>query len=124
MHTPDWRTALAELCRVSGRLVVLDYPSALSFAALQAFERRALYAVGFRTEPYRVFTDAEIKRALAARGFRVRGSDRHFVLPIALHKAVGSQRFTVAVERALAGVGLLTLFGSPVTLAAERCGSS
>jgi hypothetical protein len=37
---------------------------------------------------------------------------------------VGSARFTSGVEAALAQVGLLRLFGSPVTIVAERCGSS
>jgi hypothetical protein len=43
------------------------------------------------------------------------------VLPIALHKALGSRGFTVAVEKALAAVGLLRLLGSPVTVVAVRC---
>jgi hypothetical protein len=51
----------------------------------------------------------------------VRTVHRHFVLPIALHKAVGSRRFTVAVEGWLERLGLLRLFGSPVTVVAERC---
>jgi hypothetical protein len=41
-----------------------------------------------------------------------------------LHKAVGSPGFTVASERALAAIGLARLFGSPVTIVAERCASS
>jgi hypothetical protein len=43
------------------------------------------------------------------------------VLPIAFHKAVGSRRFTQWSERLLERIGLLKLFGSPVTLVAERC---
>ena len=34
MHVPDWRTALSELCRVSRRRVVFDYPALGSAAAL------------------------------------------------------------------------------------------
>jgi hypothetical protein len=44
-------------------------------------------------------------------------------LPIALHKAIGSRRFTISTERLLDRAGLLKLFGSPVTLVAERCAS-
>jgi hypothetical protein len=43
------------------------------------------------------------------------------VLPIALHKAIGSQRFTIKLERMLDRLGLLKLFGSPITVVAERC---
>jgi hypothetical protein len=45
------------------------------------------------------------------------------VLPIALHKLIGSRSFTTAVERVLAAAGILRLVGSPVTILAERCES-
>jgi 2-polyprenyl-3-methyl-5-hydroxy-6-metoxy-1,4-benzoquinol methylase len=124
MHTPQWRICLGELCRVADRLVVIDYPSRASVAWLQAAARRALRLLGRRTEAYRVFSDREIAGALARHGFQVRSRHRQFVLPIALHKAVGSRRFTAASESLLNRLGLLSLFGSPVTLVAERCARS
>lgn len=124
MHTPDWRRSLAELCRVADQVVIFDYPSAASAALLQSLARRLLHAAGGRTEAYRVFMQGEIARALAASGFRVRSIHRQFVLPIQLHKAIGSRRFTESSERLLARVGLLRGFGSPVTVCAERCASS
>jgi len=45
---------------------------------------------------------------------------RQFVMPIALHKAIGSRRFTEQSEQWLARLGLLRLFGSPVTVYAQR----
>jgi 2-polyprenyl-3-methyl-5-hydroxy-6-metoxy-1,4-benzoquinol methylase len=124
MHTPQWRVCLGELCRVADRLVVIDYPSRASIARLQAVARRAASLLGVRTEAYRVFSDREVTEVLARRGFQVRARHRQFVLPIALHKAVGSRRFTVASESLLKRIGLLSLFGSPVTLVAERCARS
>lgn len=124
MHTPEWRRCIAELCRVADRIVILDYPSAFSLAAAQAAWRRVLQRAGVRTEAYRVFTDRAVQRELEAAGFTVRSLHRQFVLPIALHKAIGSRRFTKAAEGALDRVGLLRLVGSPVTLVAERCASS
>ncbi|HEX5475573.1 MAG TPA: class I SAM-dependent methyltransferase [Vicinamibacterales bacterium] len=120
MHTPDWRQCVAELCRVSRRRVVLDYPAAISAAALQAAGRHVAARMGRRTEPYRVFTDRAIRDALARHGFHIVGTHRQFVLPIALHKLADSRRSTIAVERALAAVGLLRWLGSPVTVVAER----
>jgi SAM-dependent methyltransferase len=124
MHTARWRVSVAELCRVAERLVVVDYPSAYSVALFQAMARRALHAAGVRTEPYRVFTPRAIADAFAGCGFRVRSVHRQFVLPIALHKAIGSRRFTMASEALLRRAGLLKLFGSPVTVVAERCATS
>jgi len=124
MHTPDWRRCVAELCRVADRFVIVDYPSAVSFASLESAARRVAHAIGSRTEPYRVFRPAGIAEVLAGNGFQVRSTHRLFVLPIALHKVIGSVRFTERIEAVLQRIGLLRLFGSPITIVAERCGSS
>lgn len=124
MHTPDWRQCLAQLCRVSDERVVFDYPAALSAAALQAAGRHLLARAGRRVEAYRVMRGAAIREALCASGFRVERVHKQFVLPVALHKAVGSRAWTRAVEGALAAVGLRRLFGSPVTVVAVRCDPS
>jgi len=121
MHTPDWRTCLRELCRVSRRRVVFDYPSAWSLAALQAGARRVVSAVGGRTEAYRVLGRGAVAAALASAGFRIADEHRQFVLPIAFHKLIASRTFTTSVEGALGRVGLLGVFGTPVTVVAERC---
>ena len=121
MHTPDWRRCLAELCRVAGDRVVFDYPSALSAAALQAGWRSAAAAAGRPVEAYRVLRASDVRREVARAGFRIERVHRQFVLPIALHKALGSRRLTTGLERLLAALGLLRLFGSPVTVVAVRC---
>jgi ubiquinone/menaquinone biosynthesis C-methylase UbiE len=123
MHTPDWRRSLAELCRVARSRVVFDYPALVSAAAVQALGRRVAHALGAEVEAYRVFSDAAVRAALAANGFRVAGAHRQFALPIALHKRVNSVEFTSRVERALSRAGITALAGSPVTIAAERCAS-
>jgi ubiquinone/menaquinone biosynthesis C-methylase UbiE len=121
MHTPQWKRCVAELCRVAERLVIVDYPSATSVALFESLTRRVTHAMGANTEPYRVFTHGAITEAFDRNGFRIRSVHRQFVLPIALHKAIGSRRFTRATERVLDHAGLLKPFGSPVTLVAERC---
>ena len=123
MHTPDWRRALAELCRVANGRVVFDYPALCSMAALQSAARRVAHTAGVRTEPYRVFSDRAIRDALDDSGFRVVRTHRQFVLPIALHKQLGKASATRAVEGTLRRAGLTGLFGSPVTVLAERCAS-
>ncbi len=120
MHTLDWRQCVAELCRVAGWRVVVDFPARASFAALESGGRRLANALGARTEAYRVIAERDVERAFRASGFRVVMVRRQFVLPIALHKAIGRATVTRAVEGALRGAGLLRLLGSPVTLVAER----
>ncbi len=123
MHTPDWGRSLRELCRVADGKVVFDYPARSSVAAVEAVGRRAVLWFMPRIEAYRVFSSRSIRAALTEEGFRVTGEHRQFVLPIALHKRIGSEAWTRRVEGVLARAWLLRLFGSPVTVAAERCAS-
>ncbi len=122
MHTPDWRQCLGELCRVARHRVVFDYPALCSAAAVQAAVRHVAAAFGSRTEAYRVFRAGAIDSELAGHGYSVVARHRQFVLPIAVHKAIGSRSFTTGLERVLAALGLLRLFGSPVTVVATRAG--
>jgi ubiquinone/menaquinone biosynthesis C-methylase UbiE len=121
MHAPDWRKVMGELCRVAERLVIFDYPAASSVALFESLSRRAVYAMGVRTEAYRVISDRAIRQALDRSGFRVRSVHRQFVLPITFHRIIGSRRFTSKLEDVLDRLGLLKRFGSPVTIVAERC---
>jgi ubiquinone/menaquinone biosynthesis C-methylase UbiE len=120
MHVPDWRTALSELCRVTRYRIVFDYPALGSVAALHAMWRGAALKMGRHVEAYRVFRTAEVARELHLHGFHIAATHKQFVLPIALHKSVGSAAFTRSAERTLARAGMLRLAGSPVTIAAER----
>ena len=60
---------------------------------------------------------------LEANGFRVPGEHRQFVLPIAFHKRLTYEAATRRIEKALSRAGLTRVFGSPVTVVAERCAS-
>ena len=123
MHVPDWRQSLSELCRVADRRLVFDYPAMASTASLQAVWRRIAMQAGRPVEAYRVFRSGDVARELRRQGFQIAASHKQFVLPIALHKSIGSPGFTKTVEGSLAAVGMLRLAGSPVTVAAERCAS-
>jgi ubiquinone/menaquinone biosynthesis C-methylase UbiE len=120
MHTPRWRQCVGELCRVASHGVIVDYPSAVSTALAQSIIRKLLHPLGLSSEPYRVFTDGQIRHEFERHGFRITSIHKQFVLPIAVHKTIGSRRFTEVSESWLARLGLLRLFGSPVTVYAER----
>ena len=120
MHAIDWRRCVAELCRVSRWRVVVDFPSRRSFAALESAARLAAKRAGRQVEAYRVIGTAEVEEAFRANGFRVVLVRPQFVLPIAVHKRIGSRALTESVERALARLGLLRALGSPITMVGER----
>ena len=120
MHTPDWRASLGQLCRVASDRVVFDYPSLYSAAAIQAAVRRITRRFDASVEAYRVFAPSAVAAVLDAQGFRVAGEHRQFVLPIALHKRIGSVAWTTRIEGALERAGVMRRLGSPVTVAAQR----
>lgn len=111
----DWQQCLAEACRVADRLVIFDYPSTMSIAWVHATIRRAL-----RLERYRVLRRLDVDLTLRRLQFRIRSVHRQYVLPMWMHRAIGSRRFTALVEELFDRVGLLKLFGTPVTVCAER----
>lgn len=120
MHTPDWSRCVGELCRVARKRVVVDFPSLSSLAAVESAARHLKRAAGRPVEAYRVMSERSVVAAFESHGYRVVHVHRQFVLPIALHKAIGSLAFTRGIERVLAAVGFLWLAGSPVTMVAER----
>jgi 2-polyprenyl-3-methyl-5-hydroxy-6-metoxy-1,4-benzoquinol methylase len=120
MHTPDWRQCIGELCRVTRQRIIIDYPALRSVAAVQALGRRVKQATGGKTEAYRVFSHRAIAATFAEHGFKIVRVHRLFTLPIAIHKTIGSRAFTERIEALGERVGLLRLFGSPVTILAER----
>ncbi len=121
MHVPDWRKALSEICRVARRRVILDVPPSSSLAALSPPMRRATERLGLRdVQAYRTFRLSRLTEDLSAEGFRVVEVHREFVVPLAVHRLIGSRRFSEAVEGALARFGLARRFGAPATIFCER----
>jgi SAM-dependent methyltransferase len=119
-HVARWRDLVAELCRVSRRLVVLDYPSSRSlnvfaergFAAKKRFEGN--------TRPFTLFSPREIRAALESLRFAVTASRPQFFWPMVLHRMLGSRAAARALEAPAGWLGLTRLAGSPVILRAER----
>ena len=111
----DWRQCLAEACRVADRLVIFDYPSATSVALIHATIRRLLGRRG-----YQVMSRRAVEQALGRARFRIRSVHRQYVMPMWFHRAIGSRHFTAWFEDRLDRLGVLKLFGSPVTICAER----
>ena len=65
MHAIDWRTCVAELCRVARWRVVVDFPSSSSAAALESGARRIAKSLGRHVEAYRVIAERDVLAALA-----------------------------------------------------------
>jgi SAM-dependent methyltransferase len=121
-HVERWRELVAELCRLAGQAVIVDYPTARSANAVSGALFGLKQKVEGDTRPFLVFRDAEIEAALAASGFAPTARRPQFFIPMALHRGLGLAPFSRAVEAAARGAGLTRALGSPVILRAERHG--
>lgn len=121
-HIDPWARFVAELCRVAGHVVIVDYASRRS---VNVWAER-LFVIKQRVEgdtrPYRVFDPTEIEAAFRDQGFRVAGRAPQFLFPMAFHRWLGRPGASRVLEKGAAVTGLHRRLGSPVLLKAERFG--
>ena len=119
-HSVAWTRLIGELCRVARRAVVVDYPSRRSVNIIADRLFRLKHRIERNTRPYAVFQPAEVRAAFAARGFKVRREQPQFLLPMVLHRWIGSAGLARALELPGRLIGLRRLLGSPVIVRADR----
>jgi ubiquinone/menaquinone biosynthesis C-methylase UbiE len=120
-HSVDWHRLLRELCRVAGARVVIDYPSRRSlnliseslFPAKQRLE-------GGSTRRFLLYSPREIREGFVHNAFRVVSHTPQFLLPMVVHRVVGSRAISRAVETPGRLAGLTRWWGSPVIVRADR----
>jgi ubiquinone/menaquinone biosynthesis C-methylase UbiE len=113
-HCTQWRTLVAELCRVSEHAVIIDYPVWLSVNILTPLLFFAKRTIEGNTRTYRMFSTWELQREFKKHGFRLERSEKQFVWPMALHRFMKSIPLSKNLEAPMRWVGITRLFGSPV----------
>jgi SAM-dependent methyltransferase len=119
-HLDGWREALAEMCRVAARAVIVDYPDTRSFNRLYGALFAWKKAVEGNTRTFRCFRPGEVVAECARHGFGRPVVRRQFFVPMVVHRAVGRAGVSRVLERASGTLGLTRAFGSPVLLRVER----
>ncbi len=119
-HMSDHRSFIREMCRVSARRVVLDFPVLRVFDRLGGFGFALKRGVEGNTRHFLAFEEDAITEIFGECGFRVVTSRRQFAIPMALHRAVGRASLTRLGESIARRTGLTHVLGSPVLMSAER----
>ena len=119
-HLDAWRKALAEMCRVSRRAVIVDYPDTRSFNRLYGVLFAWEKAVEGNTRAFRSFQPREVIAECARHGFGRPAARRQFVVPMVVHRKLGKAGASRAIERASVFLGLTRALGSPVILRVQR----
>lgn len=119
-HVERWPELIAELCRVADKAVILDYSDTRSFNQLYGPLFSWKKAVEKNTRTYQIFKPGEVASEMARHGFWSPVERRQFFLPMVVHRAVKSGRFSRLSERVSSALGLTGWLGSPIVLRVER----
>lgn len=123
-HLADWKGLIAELTRVSAKAVLVDFPVMRSVNSLS----RPFFAlkknVETNTRPFTVFREEDVVAEFRRHGFAPAGKVPQFLLPMALHRALGNRPLSAASEGLFRASGLSSVFGSPLISRFVRTGAS
>lgn len=119
-HVERWRELVAELCRVASRAVILDYSDSRSFNKLYGPLFPWKKAVEGNTRTFHIFKPGAVAAEAARHGFGGPAERREFFLPMVVHRALRSGRFSRMSERVSSALGLTRWLGSPVVLRIQR----
>jgi hypothetical protein len=119
-HVERWRDLVAELCRVASRAVILDFSDSRSFNKFYGPLFPWKKAVEGNTRTFQIFKPGAVAAEAARHGFGSPAERREFFLPMVVHRALRSGRFSRVSERVSSALGLTRWLGSPIVLRIER----
>ena len=123
-HVTQWSQLIAEMCRVSRRTVLFDYPSKGGLNALTPLLFGVKKSIEGNTRDYRSFSRRELSTELHRHGFGVERQVKQFFLPMVVHRVGRAALPLRATEQLCRFSGLTALAGSPVILRAGRAAAS
>lgn len=118
-HCERWPELVRELCRVSRRGVIVDYPTGQSLNAVAPALFGAKKKIEKNTRAWRLFRHEEVIGEFAKNGFAPAETRKQFFLPMVLHRMLGMRALSAAMEGACRAMGLTRSWGSPVIVRME-----
>lgn len=115
-HEKNWKVLIKEMCRVSKRLIIIDYPDIRSFNILYKllFSLKKQFEKNTRT--FRSFSRNELKKEFNKYQFNSFKFIPQYFLPMVLHRMLKQVLISKVSERFFQFIGLQYLFGTPVIL--------
>lgn len=115
-HVTRWRELLTEMLRVTRRYLVIDFPILSGAQRLAGILFRLKMRVEGNTRPFFLYNRRDVLHHLRSFGAAPTAEEGELVLPMALHRMLGSPDASIRAEMFLSRVGLRALWGSPVLL--------
>lgn len=120
MHCADWKKALSEICRVSKKIIVLDFPITFSPGGLDSLFKKTKKIIFNDTISYSTYSISNIMNELEFHNFKTVECKRGFLLPLLFHRFLDNPGISVILEKFLRSAGLTDITGSPAILKAVR----
>jgi len=120
MHFSDWEKALSEMCRVSKRTIVFDFPSSLSLSLFDSIFKRAKKLFITDTICYKTFLISRVIKEIKNNDFRTVEIKKGYFLPLITHRILDYPEFSERIELFFKKTGLTNKLGSPVVIKAVR----
>ena len=119
-HVSRWKSLVEEMCRVSNKIIILDYPDIRSFNILYKFMFRIKKILEGNTRPFNLFSRKQIGKEIKRYGFSRIVYKSEFFIPMVTHRFLKSVVFAQTSEYLFRMIGVTRLFGSPIILRAEK----
>ncbi|MDP6490839.1 MAG: class I SAM-dependent methyltransferase [Kiritimatiellia bacterium] len=113
-HCDEWPALIGELCRVTRRAVIIDYPTSQSLNAFSGGLFSAKKRLEGNTRTWRLFSREELTEAFEKHGFTCQAERKQFFLPMVLHRTLRCPPLSTLLEGICRCLGLTRLWGSPV----------
>ncbi len=119
-HVGEWERLVAEMCRVSQKAIIVDYPDVRSFNMFSRMLFEAKKAVEGNTRSFRLFRRKELSREFLKYRFDNEVFKPEFFVPMVIHRMMKSVHLSSVMEYCFRVIGLTGLLGSPIVLRVTR----
>ncbi|WP_394729129.1 class I SAM-dependent methyltransferase [Altererythrobacter sp. GH1-8] len=119
-HVSDIEASVREMCRLARVSVIVDYPSLRSVNMFSRWLFKYKKRIERNTREFVSISDTRLRQIFEDNGFALVRIERQFFIPMALHRAMGDTAIMRFLERSARTLGLVKLFGNPVTARFDR----
>lgn len=113
-HIENWQGFIAEMCRVSDKYVIIDYPPLASSNIFYSLLFPLKKKMEGNTRTFTIFKHNEIDDVFKAHGFTKIQRKGQFFWPMVLHRKIKSVALSKFLELIPAKLGLTKILGNPV----------
>lgn len=118
-HCEDWPALIAEMCRVSSDLIIVDYPPLASSNIFYKLLFPIKKMLEGNTRTFTIFSHQQVQQVFSENGFELQQRVGQFFWPMVLHRKLKSVAISKLLENIARWLGLVKFFGNP-TIAVFR----